>query len=177
MKIAYADPPYIGQAHRYPEKQEVDHQKLILELEAYDGWALSCHSPSLRIILPMCPSHIRVGAWVKPFSPFKPMVNPAYAWEPVIYKPARVKHPKSEMTVRDWISISPSLESNTKLLGAKPYDFCFWIFRILGARGNEDTLDDLFPGTGIVGQAWQNFKMSDSFNRFVISETTTTKLF
>ena len=25
MRVAYADPPYIGQAHRYPEKREVDH--------------------------------------------------------------------------------------------------------------------------------------------------------
>lgn len=25
MKLAYADPPYIGCANKYPEKQEVDH--------------------------------------------------------------------------------------------------------------------------------------------------------
>jgi hypothetical protein len=156
MKIAYADPPYIGQAYRYPEKQEIDHQKLILELERYDGWALSCHSPSLRTLLPMCSDGARIAAWVKPFSPFKPGVNPAYTWEPVIFKPSRVKHPKDVETTRDWISVSPSLASNNKLLGAKPVKFCFWIFQILGASP-DDEFFDLFPGTGIVTKCWNGW--------------------
>jgi hypothetical protein len=42
MKFAIADPPYVGCAHLYPEKTEVDHAALIarLELEYPDGWLL-----------------------------------------------------------------------------------------------------------------------------------------
>ncbi len=35
MKIAYADPPYIGLANYYSEKEEIDHEKLLLELERF----------------------------------------------------------------------------------------------------------------------------------------------
>src|SRR3990167_9315735 len=155
MKIVFADPPYIGQANRYPEKQEVDHQKLILELEGYDGWALSCSSPSLKIILPMCPDDVRIGAFVKPFCSFKPNVNPAYAWEPVLFKPARDKHGKNVETVRDWISAN--IEIRKGLVGAKPIAFCHWMFRILGAEP-QDEFVDLFPGTGIVTRCWHGFQ-------------------
>jgi len=164
MKLAYADPPYIGQANKYPEKKEVDHQKLILELETYDGWALSASSPSLKSILSLCPDNVRVGAWVKPFASFKPNVNPAYAWEPVIFKPAR-GYPREEPTVRDWIKHNITLQQG--LVGAKSYEFCFWIFRILGARGDEDEFSDLFPGTGIVTRAWEGWKQSDDFSRWL----------
>ena len=45
MKIAYADPPYIGCAHLYRDHPdyagEVDHARLIERLERdYDGWIL-----------------------------------------------------------------------------------------------------------------------------------------
>lgn len=49
MKFAYADPPYIGQAKRHYQSEEVDHEKLIKRLinEYPDGWALSL-SPLLH---------------------------------------------------------------------------------------------------------------------------------
>ena len=95
MRIAYADPPYIGQAKKHygPDAKEVNHRTLIGHLEEFDGWALSCSSPSLREILPLCPDDVRIGAWVKPFCAFKKGVRPAYAWEPVIYKGGRNQAP------------------------------------------------------------------------------------
>lgn len=153
MRIAYADPPYIGLANYYPEKQEVDHQKLLLELEAYDAWALSCHSPSLKIILPMCSDKVRVAAWVKPFASFKPGVNPAYAWEPVIYKP--LPRAREEQTVRDWVAASITMGKH--MIGAKPTAFCFWLFELLGAR-EDDEFFDLYPGTGIVSKCWRGYQ-------------------
>lgn len=47
MRFAYADPPYIGCAHLYPEKREIDHDELIARLlsDYPDGWALSASSP------------------------------------------------------------------------------------------------------------------------------------
>lgn len=154
MKVAYCDPPYLGCAHYYPEKREVDHQKLILELEAYNGWALSASSPSLKTILAMCPDDVRVGAWVKPFCSFKPNVNPAYAWEPVIFKPARARG-RDLPTVRDWVTSNITLRKG--LVGVKPRDFCLWLFEILGMV-DTDNFIDLFPGSGAVTRAWKEWQ-------------------
>lgn len=159
MKLAYADPPYIGQAKKHyshdPRCAEVDHKALIetLQLE-YDGWALSLHSPSLAEILSYCPADVRVAAWVKPFCAFKKNVNPAYAWEPVIFKPARKLGSKRD-TVRDWLAESITMKKG--LAGAKPKAFCFWIFQLLAAEQG-DELIDLFPGTGIVTACWREFE-------------------
>src|SRR5207237_677105 len=73
VRFAYADPPYLGQARKHYRGVEVDHEELIDNLCAnYAGWALSCSSPSLRLLLMRCPSDVRVGAWVKPFCSYKP---------------------------------------------------------------------------------------------------------
>lgn len=152
MKFAYADPPYIGQAKKHyshdPQCAEVDHADLIrrLELEFPDGWALSLSSPSLRQILELCPEGVRVMAWVKPFCAFKPNVNPAYAWEPVIVRGGR-KRTREQATTRDWLAESITLRKG--LTGAKPKEFCYWIFDVLNIQPG-DTLADLYPGTGIV---------------------------
>ena len=155
MRIAYADPPYIGQAKKHYNSAEVDHKDLIRQLEAFDGWALSCSSPSLQYVLSICPDNIRVGSWVKPFCSFKPNVNPAYAWEPVIFKPARARG-RNTLTVRDWISANITIKRG--LSGAKPEAFCFWLFEILGMQP-DDEFFDLFPGTRAVTislDKWRN---------------------
>ena len=152
MKIAYADPPYIGCANKYPEKQEVDYTELIHQLEGYDGWALSASSPSIFDLAPLFNGNRpRIGAWVKPFCSFKPNVNPAYAWEPVFYKPARARG-RMQPTVRDWISANITFQKG--LVGAKPPEFCGWLFGLLGMN-SEDEFIDLFPGTGVVTSRWE----------------------
>jgi hypothetical protein len=158
VRFAYADPPYVGQAKRHYGKEptyagEVDHSALIGKLvdEFPDGWALSCSSPSLRMLLPMCPDDVRVGAWVKPFASFKPGVNPAYAWEPVLWRGGR-KRNRTDDTVRDWVAANITLKRG--LSGVKPDAFCFWVFALLGAVRREDSLVDLFPGSGAVTFAW-----------------------
>lgn len=145
MRFAYADPPYIGCGHRYPEKLEVDHVELLARLTQGfpDGWALSCSSPSLRVLLPMCPGDVRIAAWVKPFAVFKPNVNPAYAWEPVIWRGGR-KRTREEPTVRDWHAESITLRRG--LVGAKPAIFNRWVLALLGVQ-DSDELVDLYPGT------------------------------
>lgn len=153
MRFAFGDPPYIGQAHRYPEKQEVDHVQLITKLEEYDGWALSCSSSTLQQILAMCSNDVRIAAWVKPFCSFKPGVNPAYAWEPIIWKSARPRT-REQVTVRDWVSTPITLKRG--LVGAKPNIFCFWLFELLNIEPG-DTFDDLFPGTRAVSQAFEQW--------------------
>jgi hypothetical protein len=160
MKFAYADPPYLGCGNRYLDNHPAaldwndaqTHFNLIRRLcdEYPDGWGLSASSPSLRVLLPECPAEARVGSWVKPFAVFRPNVGVAYAWEPVIFCGGR-RISREEATVRDWVSCPITLERG--LVGAKPRDFCWWIFSVLNAQVG-DTLDDLFPGTNAVGAAW-----------------------
>jgi hypothetical protein len=164
MRFAYADPPYIGMARKHygPNAREVDHGELICRMcvEFPDGWALSCSTPSLREILPLCPDDIRIGAWVKPFHVFKKGVRPAYAWEPVVYRGGRNKnHPPppkggKATTPKDFVAANITLKRG--LVGAKPEAFCFWLFDILGMRP-DDELHDLYPGTGAVTTAWEKW--------------------
>ena len=164
MRFAYADPPYLGcgrlyAAHHQGALQWDDpktHRGLIARLCADypDGWAMSLSSPSLRILLPMCPDDCRVGPWVKPFAVFKPNVGVAYAWEPVIVRLCR-KRTRQQATVRDWVSEVITLK--TGLVGAKPAAFCWWLFDVLNLVPT-DTLVDLFPGTGIMSREWERFK-------------------
>lgn len=150
MRFAYADPPYIGMAHRYPEKTEVDHRKLVdrLVLDYPDGWALSLSSPTLKQILNLCPDDVRVMSWVKPFAVFRPNVGVAYAWEPVIVRGGRPVT-RDQMTVRDFVSAPITLRRG--IVGAKPEAFCRWILAVLNFQEG-DVLDDIFPGTGIMGR-------------------------
>ena len=156
MRIAYADPPYIGQAKKHYGCAEIDHAELVARLCAnYDAWALSLSSPSLHQVLPLCPTDTRVAAWVKPFAIFKPGVNPAYAWEPVLYRGVR-KRPRSVPTVRDWCSCNMTLKRG--LLGAKPFGFCEWLFNLLAVDIMEDEFFDLYPGSGAVSRAYEEWR-------------------
>jgi hypothetical protein len=159
MKIGYADPPYIGCAHLYPENREVNHAALMSRLEAeYDGWVLhaAATAESMAVIAPLVRFYgARWCAWVKGFAAFKKNVSVAYAWEPVIIKAARKPVVSGRMVMRDWIQESITLERG--LTGAKPERVCHWAFELVGAeRGDE--LVDLYPGTGAVTRAWDTWR-------------------
>ncbi len=156
MKIAYADPPYIGQAKKHYDSEEVDHVALLQRLrdDYPDGWALSCTSTSLWVLLPQCPENVRIGAWVKPFAIYKPNVNPAFAWEPVIFTGGR-RGDRTRKTVRDWVSQNITLKKG--LVGVKPDGFSYWLFDLMGLELG-DELDDLYPGSGAVIRAWEEYQ-------------------
>lgn len=172
MKFAYADPPYLGcgklYAKEHPEAlswNSLDtHKDLINRLcdEFPDGWAMSASSPSLQKLLPLCPDDVRVMAWVKPFCAWKKGVFPPYSWEPVIVRGGRKQSlykdqlPNNyQLPLRDYIDAPIMLKKG--LTGAKPPRVCLWIFCVLGAEQG-DTLDDLFPGTGIVQHTWDEWQ-------------------
>jgi hypothetical protein len=165
MRFAYADPPYLGQgkklyAKHHPEAHIWDdpeeHRRLIESLAGYDGWALSCSSLSLRVLLPFAPPETRIAAWVKPFHAFKKGVRPAYAWEPVLFWGGRNKNPPvpekggKAITPRDWVSANITLKKG--LTGAKPPAFNDWILDLLGYEPSDEMID-LFPGTGGMAEA------------------------
>lgn len=160
MRVAIADPPYPGCAHLYKDHPdyagEVNHWDLLNELDHdYDGWLLHTSSVALREILPLCPSDVRVMAWVKPFAAFKANVPVAYAWEPVIVKACRKPVVSGRLVMRDWIAESITLKRG--LTGVKPEAVCRWAFEVLGMEP-DDELHDLFPGTGAITQAWERWR-------------------
>jgi len=163
MRIAYADPPYIGCAHLYKDHPdfggEVDHLHLIDKLEAeFDGWVLhaSATPASMRELAPIVAiTGARWMCWVKGFAAFKRNVSVAYAWEPVIVKAARKPVVSKRLVMRDWIECPITLRRG--LTGAKPEKVCHWAFEVVGARP-EDDLVDLFPGTGAVTRAWETWR-------------------
>lgn len=162
ITVAYADPPYLGQGDKYdhPDSEEWNdlerHEQLIERLvsDYPDGWVLSASAPSLRALLPLIPEEARLMVWVKPFAAFKKGVNPSHAWEPVIFYGGRGRTDEHTY-IRDWVAENITLEKG--LTGAKPKNVCFWMFDVLNLQPG-DTLDDLFPGTGIVSEAWEEYQ-------------------
>lgn len=154
MRLAYADPPYPGNAHLYfghPDYAgEVDHAELLERLQTFDGWALSTSSRSLRYVLELCPENVRILIWLNH------MIG--RSWEPVIVSPARPI--SSNVRPRDWIEVEPESfqwrpRPDSYVIGQKPPEFCRWVFRWMGAiPGGEDQLEDIFPGSGSVSVAW-----------------------
>jgi len=178
MRFAYADPPYLGCCklydHFHPDGKCWDetytHELLIKRLVAEfpDGWAMSCSSSSLQTILPLCPSDVRIGAWVKPFVTFKKGVRPCYAWEPLIYwggrNPSRgykceppVKGGR-QTTPKDYVAESITLRKG--LTGTKPLGFLVWVLELLNFQTG-DAITDLFPGLGLMGNAVQYVKSQE----------------
>ena len=170
MRFAYADPPYIGQARKHYRKHpdfagEVDHVALVGRLvdEFPDGWALSLSCKSLQAILALCPTDVRVMAWVKPMTPILPGIRLQYGWEPVILRGGRQgPHVTGNPMTRDWISASPEgltfrSRPASHIIGRKPDAFCRWLFDCLGAQP-DDELVDLFPGSGAVGREWDSWR-------------------
>jgi hypothetical protein len=154
-RFAYADPPYIGCAHYYdhPDAERWNdrqaHIDLMWEMQRnYDGWALSCSAPSLRDLLPYSPKGTRVAAWVKPFAAYKANVQVAYTWEPVLFRRNLERRP-DEPVGRDHLSSPIMLMKG--LVGAKPEAFARWLIVLLGILP-DDEIDDLFPGTGVIGR-------------------------
>lgn len=180
LRIAYADPPYPGQAHLYKDHPdyagEVNHRSLVHDLiVGYHGWALHTSSTALPYVLGLVTDELehlsltatarklgidlsppRVMAWVKPFAAFKRNVSVAYAWEPVIVRAARKPVVRKGMgfTYRDWLDESITLKRG--LTGAKPERVVHWLLEAMGADPG-DEFDDLYPGTRAVTRAWDSW--------------------
>jgi hypothetical protein len=157
-RYAYADPPYLCATHLYKHLHpdwhvyaEIEgHAALVRRLcdEYPDGWALSMGSVDLPRLAPVLPDGVRLAAWCKSFASFKPGINPAYAWEPVAFMTTR-KRDRIEVTARDFLVCPITVEKG--LTGAKPEPFCSWVLDLMGWQPG-DEVDDLFPGTGVMGR-------------------------
>lgn len=168
LRLAYADPPYIGKSKRYygdPDYAgEVDHVQLLADLVGFDGWALSCSAISLPQILPLCPSGVRVAAWHRGERPVHSW-GPLNGWEPVVFWGGRAVdalpagHDASRLPRRvDSLVYRPGVRTTdpARVIGSKPAVFIRWIFDLLGALPGDEMVD-LFPGSGGVDRAWQTY--------------------
>lgn len=166
MRFAYADPPYPGQSEKHYSAHvdyagEVDHPALIDRLVADypDGWALSTSSRSLPRLLKLdtCPDDVHIAAWHRGERPTRSSL-PLQAWEPVIYRGGRQQPPPigdgpSTRTDSLVYIARARLTDPHRVTGAKPAEFLWWLFDLLGALPG-DELDDLYPGSGGVSRAW-----------------------
>lgn len=161
LLFSYADPPYPGLARKYYGKEatyggEVDHAELIARLERrratgdLGGWALSTSGKAgaLTFLLPLCPPDTLLCPWVKPIGVSSRTRGAHNTWEALIVVPGRRLRPG----VRDWLLAQPARFGGT-LPGRKPLAFVRWLWSLLGACPG-DQLEDLYPGTGVVGRAW-----------------------
>ena len=77
------------------------------------------------------------------------------------YKMPEVDHAaliQEAITDYDGFALSTSSSALKDILsGAKPESFCEWIIALLGLE-LDDTLEDRFPGTGIMGQTWETWR-------------------
>jgi len=155
MRLAYADPPYLGKGNRYDDTPEASTreyddvaawERLAERLDGFDGWALSMNGTNLHPLLPLFPD-ARIAVWVKPFAAFKRNVRIAYTWEPVLFVPGRNSSADGAPVGRDHLSEPITMRKG--LVGAKPERFCSWVLDLIGwVPGDE--LVDIFPGTGVM---------------------------
>jgi hypothetical protein len=165
-RLAYADPPYPGKAfyyRRHPDYAgEVDHAALLARLSGYDGWALSTSARALPQVLALAVAQglpVRVASWVRGARPHETARHALNGWEPVIYVPVVSRVDRALQARRIDVlthGVAPMTTLPGRVIGAKPAAFCRWMFGLIGASPG-DTLDDLFPGSGIVGQAWRAY--------------------
>jgi hypothetical protein len=164
MCLAYADPPYPGKSRLYRDQAsyagEVDHDELLNQLAGYDGWALSTSAAALPQVLALAVARgldVRVGAWMRGARPHATarLLN---GWEPVVFAGGRQLPGSAPQAVDALAGVTPRRRSTRPgaVIGAKPPDFCCWLFGLLGAEPG-DMLDDLYPGSGIVTWAWQRW--------------------
>jgi hypothetical protein len=167
-RLAYADPPYPGKAHLYRDQAsyagEVDHAELLRTLATYDGWALHTSARALPMVLNLAAAEgqaPRVAAWLRGARPHA-RARVVSAWEPVLYVPARTVVSGSARPIPDALAAAsrrrPTLPG--AVIGMKPPAVAAWVFQLLGAEPG-DSLDDLYPGSGIVTRTWQLYAGRD----------------
>jgi hypothetical protein len=139
-----------------------------LELEFPDGWALSTHVNALRFLWPAAPPKSRLCAWVKTFasSMFLHTVGPMRFWEPVVVRVGSERHEDRRVSPRDWVSAPTGPGHTEPFKGAKPRAFSLWLFDVLAlGQHPDDEMVDIFPGSGAVTRAWQDYRASAVLRR------------
>jgi hypothetical protein len=121
----------------------------------YDGWALSTSAPAERAITSLARelgATFELAYWHRGARPGAPTYEPVLFHRP---QPSPNTTTPAHTTPTELYGRTPRRRTTlpTAVIGAKPTDFCLWLFHLLDA-GPLDDLTDLFPGSGIVGRSW-----------------------
>lgn len=134
------------------------HRALLEQLlDEYDGWAIATTPDGLDHYRPL-PIPARLMVWHK-LRPMPTAHRIATSWEPVILYPSRARRarPRSLDDGRVYAEQIPDVlraaAPGAGFAGAKPAAWTRWILDALAYDPDEDTLDDLFPGSGAVAAA------------------------
>lgn len=180
MRLAIADPPYLGRGDRWygegrgagrnrqttngrngrkpdlhPGATEWDdparHVQLIEELERdFDGWVLAGAADSTRLLLAAAPERAQLAIWHRPNS-MPGGARLLNSWEPVVVRVPDARRDRSTgLSVRDVLA-SPVLPQG--FLGSKPPAWTRWALAMLGYDPSRDDLLDIFEGSGAVTAA------------------------
>lgn len=140
----------------HPDASEWDqperHRKLLDELaQNYDGWAIATTPDGLAFYHPL-PIGCELLAWVKPRSaPGGSRLRGT--WEAVIvFIPPSRRNGRG--IVPTHLICSPRAIG---FAGSKPTEWTHWVLNALGYDPAQDTVDDLFPGSGSVTTAIEAF--------------------
>ena len=179
MRLAIADPPYLGRAELWyggkgrakqgsagracgrgdlageyhPDAARWDdpetHNRLMLDLEA-DYDGWAMAASAKTITQLDIPRRARIAIWqVTNAIPDGSRVRST--WEPVIVRvpEGRRAHGTGPM-VADVLTAAHPMAN---FVGTKPVAWTHWVLDMLGYRSDEDELVDIFPGSGAVGRA------------------------
>lgn len=171
MRLAIADPPYLGRANRWygtgrgsgggrhaapphPQAAEWDHPerhaRLVADLAQFDGWAIAAAASSLPVYLAAAPA-ARVLIWhMTNAAPSGSRVASRYEAVLVHVPPARRGRGSGAPRVSDVLTSSAP---RSGFVGSKPPAWTRWVLDALGYDPGADELVDLFPGSGAVGYA------------------------
>lgn len=129
------------------------HQELLAHLmENYDGWAIATSPDGLDAYTPF-PLMARIAVWHKPNSiPGGHRLKSC--WEPVLVGPPEARANRVGGIVPDVLVAGTP---GAKFAGAKPTPWTHWVLDMLGYDPATDTVDDLFPGSGLVGRAIRTY--------------------
>jgi len=127
------------------------HKQMVLQLcQDYDGWAIAMLPTNLRHYLHWVPERTRICVWHDP-RVMPTGSHPRRRWEPVlVYVPAgRRRVVDVETPVPDVLTCP---HPSGSFAGSKPPAWTRWVLDMLGYDPEQDTVDDLFKGSGAVAQ-------------------------
>jgi hypothetical protein len=180
LKLAIADPPYLGRANRWygdgcgdgyglgradshPEAKKWDDPKAHIELvhdlnNNFDSWAIAMTVHSLSTYLSVIDTDsrngIRVMSWIKPAAVTSGS-RVTNSWEPVIVKIAKERRGwNSGVHIKDYLSAAPM---RSGFIGAKPEAWTHWVLDAMGYTEG-DELTDIFAGSGAVTHALNSYR-------------------
>lgn len=146
------DNEHATKADRHPAAAEWDdlvrHRDLLDRLvDEFDGWALATTPDGLGAYHPL-PVSAQLLAWVKPRA-MPTGARVGSGWEPVIiFVPeGRRRRIAGVRQLPDVLTCPAPAHGFT---GSKPAEWTRWVLDALGYDPEEDTVDDLFPGSGAV---------------------------